>query len=246
MKISLITATYNSEESIESCLNSIREQDYPEVEHIVIDGASTDHTLEILDRHRDRIDHLVSEKDDGIYSALNKGIEHATGEVIGFLHSDDLFAHPSVLSNYARAFETGVDAVYADLKYVSTDLKKTIRNWKSGEYRVDSFKRGWMPPHPTFYALKELYDRLGAFRAELRISADYESMLRLIHVNQISLAYLPEVTILMRVGGASNKSIENRLQANREDVLAWEMNGLKRPPLTRFLKPLRKIGQFLN
>lgn len=245
MKVSIVSATYNSEKSIEACLRSVREQDYPNIEHIVIDGASNDKTLQILEANKAGIGKLISEKDDGIYDALNKGIEAATGDVIGFLHSDDLFAHKSVISHYVELFKNGFAAVYSDLNYVSQDLGRTIRKWRSGEYKEGMFKRGWMPPHPTFYVRKEVYAKFGKFNTDLRISADYECMLRLIHKEKINVAYLPELSILMRVGGESNKSLDNRLLANKEDVLAWEMNGLKRPTLTRYLKPLRKIGQFL-
>lgn len=246
MKISIITITYNSAATLEQTIRSVVSQTYPHVEYLIIDGQSTDDTLTIIDRYRDKINVLVSEKDQGLYDALNKGIALATGEVIGILHSDDFYLHDRVLENYASVFlEQKSDAVYSDLYYVDkNDTDKIIRKWKSGEYQPGSFINGWMPPHPTFFVKKEIYLRYGTFNLSFKSAADYELMLRFIHKHQIPLAYLPEYTIKMRVGGKSNKNIQNRVNANLEDRRAWEINDLTPRFYTLYLKPLRKLLQF--
>ena len=225
---------------------SVLEQTYKDIEYIVIDGASTDSTISILQEYSDRITTIVSEKDKGIYDALNKGIQRATGDVVGLLHSDDIFAGPEVVAKYVKAFATPqTDAVYADLHYVDrNNTSKIIRNWKSGQYKAGMFVSGWMPPHPTFFVRRSVYLKYGLFNLELRSAADYELMLRFIHRHKINLVYLPEVTVKMRVGGKSNVSLANRLKANMEDRKAWKMNDLRPAFYTLYLKPLRKIFQF--
>lgn len=245
MKISIITITYNSCKTVEDTIKSVLAQDYHDIEYIIVDGASNDNTLDIINNYRERIKKIVSEPDKGIYDAMNKGLAMATGELIGFLNSDDVYAHNAVLANIADKFkQTGADAVYADLIYVSADLHKQVRYWKAGEYMEGNFLKGWMPPHPTFYVKSEIYRKYGGFNLQLKSSADYELMLRFIHKEKIKLAYLPEVVVKMRTGGQSNASIKNRLKANQEDRLAWKINGLNPNPLTLFLKPLRKLRQF--
>jgi glycosyltransferase len=190
---------------------------------------------------------VVSEKDKGIYDAMNKGIGMATGEVIGILNSDDFYANRSVISKVARAFEeTGCDALYADLVYVDQqDVGKTVRLWRAGAYRKNAFKWGWMPPHPTFFVRRELYDKYGVFSLDLKTAADYELMLRFIHKHGIRVHYLPEVLVKMRAGGASNASLRSRLNANRQDRLAWIRNDIRPFWFTLYMKPVRKLGQFL-
>ena len=246
MKVSIITICYNSAATIEQTIGSVERQTYSDIEYIVVDGGSTDDTLKIVTAHRTFISKIVSEKDNGLYDALNKGISLATGDIIGFLHSDDLFANQHVIEKYVRCFElTKADAVYADLDYVQrSDTDKITRKWRSGDYRHGIFKFGWMPPHPTFFVRKKVYEEFGKFNTALRSAADYEIMLRFIHRHRIQLSYLPEVTVKMRMGGTSNASIGNRVKANREDRFAWKLNGLKPPFYTLYLKPLRKIFQF--
>lgn len=247
MKISVVTVCYNSAATIEHALKSVTGQDYQELEYIIVDGKSKDNTLQVIDRYRDRIATVISEKDKGIYDAINKGIQAATGDVVGLLHSDDFLAHPEVLTNIASTFAKNPEAkaIYSDLQYVDKDdPEKVIRNWISGDYQKGDFLKGWMPPHPTFYARKELFDQLGYYNLSFSISADYELMLRFIHKNAVPVAYLPQVLVKMRVGGKSNVSLTNRLQANREDSQAWKVNGLRPGILTRFLKPLSKLKQF--
>jgi glycosyltransferase len=246
VKISVITASFNNADTIADTIRSVVTQDYAEVEYIIIDGGSTDGTLKIIDEFQLKISKLISEKDEGIYFALNKGIEQASGDVIAFLHADDIFAGPTVLSDVMRVFnEKKVESVYGDLHYVNrADTKKVIRNWRSGEYKHGIFLKGWMPPHPSFFLRKAMYDKFGAFNTDFRSAADYELMLRMLHKNKISTAYLPQVIVKMRVGGQSNASMKNRVKANREDKRAWEVNGLKPGMLTFIRKPLSKIKQF--
>ena len=248
LKISIITVTYNSGATLEQTIRSVLEQSYSNIEYIIIDGQSTDNTLQIVDKYRSRIATLVSEKDKGLYDAINKGIARATGDVIGLLHSDDFYMHPQVIEKYAALFEKEKpDAVYSDLYYVDRDnTDKIVRKWKSGSYRSGAFINGWMPPHPTFFVKREVYERFGTFHPDFKSAADYELMLRFIEKQKIRLAYLPEYTVKMRTGGQSNVTVQNRIHANLEDRKAWEVNGLKPRFYTLYLKPLRKIVQFLR
>jgi len=228
MKISVITAVYNAEHTVADAIESVLSQTYPDVELIVIDGASTDGTKAILESYRTQLTVFISEPDEGIYDALNKGISHATGDVVGFLHADDLFADDQVLSKIADAFANGEkDAIYGDLVYISkTDPKKVIRYWQSGEYSERNLKHGWMPPHPTFYVRRVVYERFGGFDTSFRIAADYDCMLRFLGVAKIKCTYIPEVLVKMRVGGASNRSLSNILLKSREDYLALKKNSV--------------------
>lgn len=246
MKISIITVTYNSSATLEETLLSVINQTYKDIEYIIVDGKSTDDTLKIVDKYKDKITKIVSEKDHGLYHALNKGIEMSTGDVIGILHSDDFYIDNQVIEKYASTFlKNNSDAVYSDLYYVDKlNTDKIIRKWKSGEYSIRSFINGWMPPHPTFFVRKEIYKKLGKFNTDFKSAADYELMLRFIEKNKISISYLPEYTVKMRVGGKSNVSVQNRVNANLEDRKAWELNGLKPRFYTLYLKPFRKILQF--
>lgn len=247
MKISIITITYNSAETIEDTLKSVAGQDYANIEFIIIDGLSKDNTLDIVKKYQDKIAQFVSEKDGGLYFALNKGIEMATGDVIGFIHSDDFYLDKQVISKVMHTFkQSGADAVYGDLYYVDKgNTNKVVRKWKSGKYKDGMFLNGWMPPHPAFFAKRECYTKFGSFNTQLRSAADYEIMLRFIHKHKISLAYLPEYLVKMRTGGQSNASVNNRIKANNEDRMAWKLNGLKPRFYTLTFKPLRKILQFL-
>ena len=246
MKISIITVCYNSEDTIEYSINSVLSQDCGNIEYIIIDGNSSDNTKSIIEKYRDKISHFISEKDEGIYDAMNKGIAMATGDVIGVLNSDDFYTNKEVLSKVINLFSTkNPDAVYGDLEYVSKEnVKKVTRHWKAGEYKEGIFLEGWMPPHPTFFVKKNIYQLYGSFNTKLKSAADYELMLRFIHKEKIKLAYLPEVLIKMRAGGKSNVSLANRIKANKEDRLAWKLNGLKPGKLTLLLKPLSKLKQF--
>lgn len=246
MKISIITATYNSSATVGDTLSCIKEQTHPDVEHIIVDGGSSDNTLGIV-RQFAHVARMVSEKDKGIYDAMNKGIGLASGDVVGILNSDDVYADAFVLSEVAKAFEDpSVQALYADLQYVyPDDLSRVQRTWRSGRFKKENFYFGWMPPHPTFFVRREVYDKSGLFNLELRSAADYELMLRILVKMGISAFYLPRVIVKMRAGGVSNASLANRLRANREDRLAWKLNDLRPYFFTLYLKPLRKIHQFI-
>lgn len=247
MKISVITATYNSRATIREAIESVLSQSWHDVEYIVIDGGSRDGTLDILEQYRDRFSYFVSEPDKGIYDALNKGIRAATGDIVGFLHSDDLFEDENVLASIVEAFKkSNADAVYGDLLYVrSNDPSKVVRYWKSGTFRRNSLTLGWMPPHPTFYVKRNLYESAGYFDTSFRISADYESVLRFLGKHRARLAYVNRVLVRMRVGGASNRSISNIIRKSREDWRAQRINGIGGVH-TLVLKNLSKIGQFIK
>lgn len=248
MKISVITASFNNADTIEETILSVLGQDYADVEYIIVDGASSDGTVEIAGKYKSKISKIVSAKDDGIYFALNKGIALATGEVIAFLHADDCYANAKVLSAVMKEFsEKNVDSVYGDLHYVDRfNGNKVLRNWKSGEYSDGMFLKGWMPPHPAFFLRKSCYDRFGDFNTTFHSAADYELMLRMLHKNKISTFYVQEVLVKMRVGGVSNKTFINRIRANREDRRAWEVNGLNPDLFTMIRKPLSKMKQFFG
>lgn len=246
MKISIITVTYNSASTIRDTLESVGQQDYLDIEHIIVDGRSTDNTLSIINQFP-YISKILSEKDGGMYDAMNKGIALASGDIIGILNSDDVYNNNRVISKVMRAFEDkSIDAVYGDLQYVKQeDLSKVTRTWKSGAFDKNKFYYGWMPPHPSFFVRKEVYDTSGKFNTSLRSSADYEFMLRVLLKFDHKVKYLPEVFVKMRTGGASNATLGKRLKANREDKKAWAINNLKPYFFTIPLKPVRKIFQFI-
>ncbi len=245
MKISIITATYNSSRTVGDTLRCVAAQSYAPVEHLVIDGSSKDDTLEIV-KQFPHVSAVVSEKDKGIYDAMNKGVALASGEVIGILNSDDIYADEKVLQDVMDIFkDESVDACYADLQYVRADnLNKVTRTWRSGRCSSRSFYWGWMPPHPTFFVRKKVYEQIGLFNLELRSAADYELMLRAFLKYKLNVQYLPRIIVKMRAGGESNASLRNRIRANGEDRKAWKINGLKPWLLTLYLKPARKLVQF--
>ena len=247
MKISIITAVRNSRLTLADAFDSALAQDHPDTELIVIDGASTDGTLEVIQRYAARIAHRVSEPDRGIYDALNKGLRLATGDVVGFLHSDDRFADDRVLSRIDAALANpNIDACYGDLCYVrQEDTDRVVRYWRSGEYRRQRLAWGWMPPHPTFYARRAIYQRLGGFDLDYQIAADYDCLLRFLSAGRIACAYIPEILIHMRLGGVSNRSLGKILQKSREDYRALrrhQVGGLG----TLLMKNLQKLPQFFQ
>lgn len=247
MKVSIITATYNSEKTIIDTLLSLEKQTHLDIEYIIIDGVSKDNTLKVIDRNSTRVSTIISEPDKGIYDALNKGILAATGDIIGFLHSDDLLADSNVIADVVATFENnGCDAVYGDLQYVARDnIDHVIRCWKSGDFRPRKMQYGWMPPHPTFYMKRELYERWGGFDLSFKISADYDSLTRYIIYHQVKLAYLPRVLTKMRVGGISNRSVKNMILKSKEDIKIMKKQSLFWP-VSLICKNLSKIPQFIK
>lgn len=246
MRISIITVTYNSARWLEDCILSVRSQDHQDIEHIVIDGGSTDGTLDIIKKYEDRIAHWISEPDNGMYDAINKGMKLATGEVIGTLNSDDLLADTGSISAIEHAFYyQQVDAVYGDLVYVEpTDINRVLRVWKGLTYNRNRYKFGWMPAHPTFYFKRSLLEMNGYYESHYYSAADYEFMARYLFYHRASAYYLPRLLVRMRTGGMSNSSIYRRLRANRRDYLAMRRNRIPFAMIVSILKPLRKILQY--
>ena len=246
VKISIITVAKNADTTIADAITSVNRQDYP-AEHILVDGASSDNTLKIMRQLAASNAKIISEPDQSLFDAMNKGLELATGDVVAVLNSDDFYACNTVLSRVANEFEKGeVDSCYGDLVYVHpTDTSKVIRYWRSGYYEKSRFYHGWMPPHPTFFARRALYKKYGGFNLDIGLSADYELMLRFLFKYGISTTYIPEVMVVMRSGGQGNVTLRNRWKANRGDKLAWKINGLRPKPWTIIAKPLSKLGQFM-
>ncbi len=246
IKVAIITSSFNSSDTIADTIISVNNQTYSNIEHVFIDGKSSDDSIEIINKISIREKIVISEKDKGIYDAMNKGVAIANGDIIAILNSDDFYADENVVADIVALFEkNGADAVYADLDYVTGDKTKIVRKWRSGNYSHGIFKWGWMPPHPTLFLKKEVYEKYGNFNLSLKSAADYEIMLRFIHKQKIKIAYLEKVTVKMRVGGLSNSSIKHRLFANNEDRRAWIINDLKPYFFTLYLKPLRKIFQYI-
>ena len=248
MKISIITVVYNNAETIEETILSVASQSYRDIEHIVVDGVSTDGTMDVVRRHREKIAKLVSEPDEGIFDAMNKGIRLATGEVIAFLNADDIYADNAVLEQVALAFsDPSVGACYADLVYVDpVNLNKVVRFWKSQDYKPGLFQRGWVPAHPTFFARKKVYDEYGGFDVAYRLAADFELMLRFLEKFKVKPVYIPRIFVKMRTGGASNNSIRNIIQQNMDIYRACKKNSVSVSPFFAFTKIFSKLSQFYS
>ena len=241
MKISVITTTNNSAATIRDTLESILSQTYQDWELIIEDGLSEDDTLSIVQEYEPKCNgriRVFSEKDEGLYDALNRGIAHATGEIIGILNSDDFYYDEYVLEDINQAMkDMSVDCIYGDLKYVSARNKHhVIRIWKGSQYRKGAYLRGWHPAHPTFYAFRECYDKFGGFNTSYAISADFELMLRFIEVAGLRNRYIPRYFVKMRMGGESNSTLRNIIRGNRNILLAMRENGLKPSPLLFFFR----------
>lgn len=249
MKISIITITYNSAKTLKRALESVQSQTYDEIEHVIVDGASTDGTKQIIEayakaqRGKKEV-RWVSEPDEGIYNAINKGIRMATGDVIGFLHSDDVLKSTDSIEQIAKAFSVSkADVVYGDLQYCRGE--KIVRRWVSNPFRPSMLKYGWMPPHPTVYVRREVYEQVGPYDEWFSISADYDMMLRIFR-SQYRVYYVPEVLVCMEVGGASNRNARARLSKTQEDYIALKKNHVGAGYLTVACKQLRKIKQFFR
>ena len=247
VKISVITATFNSQSSIRTCIESLNNQTYKNYEHIVIDGGSKDGTIEVLDKYKKNISLLISEPDNGIYDALNKGVLNSTGEIVGFLHSDDFYADKEVLEFIAKIFEDPlIDGVYGNLEYIhKNDLNKKVRLWKPLIFKLAKLKYGWMPPHPTLYLRRNCYEKVGGFNLKYKISADYDFVLRLFVLNEFKFFYLNKLMIKMRTGGVSNRNFRSIIKKSIEDYDILKKNKVG-GIITLCLKLTLKIKQFFE
>jgi len=249
MKISIITANYNNEATLENCFDSVRNQTYGNIEHIIIDGASIDRSMDIIKTYAKLpFVKYFSAKDDGIYDALNKGIKRASGEVIGFLHADDILANKYVVQNIVSQFQLKqCDGVYGDLHYFKGSSPfNIIRNWVSKPFEKNLLKHGWMPPHPTLYIKSKLYQKNGLYKCNYKIAADYDFILCLFRQKDLTFSYVPEVFVKMRMGGTSNRNLKNIIRKSLEDYTILKNNNFKYPLITLTLKNLTKIKQFVN
>jgi glycosyltransferase len=247
VKISVITVSFNSAKTIGQTLSSVDAQSHRSIEHIIVDGASIDGTVSIIDAHRQPWRHVRSERDRGIYDAMNKGLELATGDYVGFLNADDVLADADAIARLAqKALEARCDALYADLVYVgSEDTDVVVRRWRCGTFSHAALSRGWMPPHPTFYVRRSLLAHIGRFDIGMRIAADYEFMLRVLTRPDVTVAQVPGVMVRMRNGGASNGSVAALWQKSREDLRAIRRHGVG-GLVTLLCKNARKLPQFLG
>lgn len=285
LKVSIITVTRNNKNGLKNAIESVRNQSYKNLEHIIIDGKSDDGTVEMLEDFSDKLNNSnnsepgyifrwISEKDNGIYDAINKGIKLAEGDIVGLLHSDDFYYDSNVLEKYVDYFSNNyVDVVYSDLVYIKPgpDKKNDLNNYENGKtnsyknYKVirywkthkDNHKSckplelqhlifGWMPPHPTLFIRRPLFEKIGLYKCDMKVAADYEFILRLFYVNKVVAGYIPAVTYCMQIGGNSNKSLKNILLKSYEDYLSMKLNGIPMPFITLIFKNIRKINQFIK
>jgi len=250
MKISIITVVWNNVKTIKDTIDSVLSQTYKNIEYIVIDGGSTDGTLSLLESRRDQLSALVSEPDEGIYDAMNKGIKLAKGDVIGFLNSDDFYLNDKVISKVASEFERDIflDASYADLIYVDqTNTSKIIRYFKTGEFKQGLFLKGWCPAHPTFFVRKSVYERNGNFDLNYHFASDVELMMRFLEIHKIKSLYIPEVMVKMRMGGVSNRNLKNIWLANKEIINSFHKNGLQVNSIIFFIyKIISRLKQYIK
>lgn len=246
MKVSIITSVYNCKDTISEAINSVLSQNYKDIEYIIIDGGSIDGTVEIIKEYKNKIDIFSSKPDNGIYDGFNRGISLASGDIIGFLHADDIYENNDVVKEIVTVFKNKqADAIYGDLVYVHQEnINKIIRYWVSGKFSSSKLKNGWMPPHPTFYAKRELYEKFGNFDINLKIAADYDFMLKILTSEEYKIMYIHKVLYRMRAGGMSNRSLKNILQKSKEDlrvIKKHNIGGLN----TLLRKNFSKIPQFL-
>ena len=245
MKISVITVTYNSAKTLRRTLESVKAQDHPDIEHIVVDGASTDGTVELVKEFG--IKNWISEQDEGMYDAINKGIKMATGEVIGILNSDDCYSEETILSQVADAFsDDELEAIYGDIRFVQKHKGKTQRYYSAKHFHPGKFAWGYMPPHPSFYARKATYEKLGGYQTDYTIAADYELLIRFLFTNRIKTRYLPLLMVDMLPGGLSNQSWKSRWLLNKEIVRACHENGIQTNMLKLSLKYFKKVFEYVN
>lgn len=246
MKISIITACLNSEKTIEDAILSVVNQNFPNIEYIIVDGGSTDGTLRIIEKYKDKISKVISEPDKGLYDAMNKGIQVTTGEIVGILNSDDFYTANNVIGEIVQFFEKGNDAVYGDLIYVEREDKgKIVRKWQAGEFESKKLKYGWAVPHPSFFVRKNLYEKYGLFNLDFKIAADYELMLRFL-VKNIKIAYFKNYLVCMREGGLSASNLRQRMNGWKELYMAWKVNQLNPPFYLVLTRTVSKISQYFK
>lgn len=247
MKISIITVVYNCARTIQGCIESVLAQDHDDVEYIVVDGGSKDGTVDIVKGFGDRIAKFISEKDKGIYDAMNKGIRMATGDVVGILNADDFFYDTTTISQVAAAFKAdpGLDATIADIVFVNDDNTRILRHYSAGKWRPSKFAWGFMPPHPSFFCKRHLFNELGYYKIDYKIAADYELLIRYLYVNRINYQYLSMKTTRMRMGGVSTRNINSILTLNKEIKRACEENNLGTNFLKIYTKYLFKPFEFV-
>ncbi|MCB9170092.1 MAG: glycosyltransferase [Flavobacteriales bacterium] len=246
MRFSLITVCYQAGEQLAETIDSVLAQTHPDIEHIVVDGGSPDAaTQQVIARYRDRVNRLISEPDRGVYDAMNKGLDAATGDVVGFVNAGDMLAAPDVIARLDKAFQaTDDELIYGDAYMVDAmDIRRVQRYWKGGTYARDRFRSGWMPPHLGTYIRRSVYQALGGFDLRLKVAADYELLFRFLYKNRVRAHYEPFPVVRFRLGGASNRSLGHIWRANREVAQAWRLNGERPPWLIMILKPMRKVLQ---
>ncbi len=246
MKVSIITATFNSQSTLQDTISSVLQQTHPNIEYIIIDGSSTDKTADIVRSYGNAVTFFISEPDKGLYDAINKGILLATGDIVGILNSDDFFASPHIISTIVNAFEqNNIDAVYADVAYVKADdTGKVVRWYSSKNFNVYKLARGYMPAHPSFYIKRELYTRFGLYKTNYKIAADFEMMIRLFYTHKIRYQYLPLLFVYMRMGGVSNKNLHNIYLLNKETLRACRENNIRTSMVLLALKYFTKIFEY--
>ncbi len=248
MKVSIITATYNSSLTILDCVKSINDQTYANIEHIIIDGLSSDNTLSLLKSVPSRITKIVAEPDNGIYDAMNKGILSSTGDIVAILNSDDIYASNDVVETIVKQFQNNkkLGILYGDLHYVKKDnIEIVIRKWKSMNYYNHFFEDGNVPPHPSTFIKRNIYEKVGVFNLKFKLAADYEFMLRAFKLTELEISYIPLLIVRMRLGGATNKSFRNVISGNIEILNSWKENNLPVPSFLFFKKTLKRLAQFL-
>lgn len=243
--VTIVTGTFNSEKYIADCVTSISNQNYQNIEHIIIDGASKDKTIETINKTKNKVVKIVSEPDNGIYDAMNKGLKLAKGEILGILNSDDFYNSNDVITKVVNAFvENDVDCVYGDLYYVDAEnTDKVVRNWVTGPYFDNGFRKGWHPAHPSFFVKRSVYEKYGYFDEELSLAADFELMLRFIEKEKLKTHYLPFSMVRMRLGGATSKSLKNIIEGNKQCIKAFKKNNLKAPFMYSAIRLSKKLKQ---
>ncbi|QXV67026.1 glycosyltransferase [Mucilaginibacter sp. 21P] len=245
--VSIITVCYNSAATIEDSIKSVLSQNYANIEYIIIDGNSKDDTLQIVQRYSDKINVIVSEPDKGLYDAMNKGIKLATGDIIGILNSDDIYCSNTIITEIAQEFvERNVDLLYGNITYFKDDPEIKVRTWLAKPYYGNFFDNGDVAPHPSLFVKKHVYDKIGVYFPDFKITSDYEFMMRALKINKYKSYHLNKFIVNMRMGGESTKSFKNIVRGNKEIILSWKMNGVKPPLYFWPLRVFKKVLQYLR